>query len=118
MTGVTTAIGFFSVTGCPPFGGFWSKLLIIVAAVQAGQTGFAVVGAIGAVITIGYFLRYERGVFFGSLPDALRNVKESPVSMYAPMIALAVACVALGVAFPWFIEYILQPAVQAIIPGS
>jgi len=118
VTGVTTAIGFFSVTGCPPFGGFWSKLLIIIAAVQAGQTGFAVVAAIGAVITIGYFLRYERGVFFGSLPDALRNVKESPVSMYAPMIALAVACVALGVAFPWFIEHILQPAVQAIMLGA
>jgi len=118
VTGVTTAIGFFSVSGCPPFGGFWSKMLIIVAAVQAGQTGFAVVGAIGAVITIAYFLRYERGVFFGALPEALRNVKESPVTMVAPMIVLAAACIGLGLVFPWFIESVLQPAVHAIMLGA
>ena len=118
VTGVTSAIGFFSVSGCPPFNGFWSKLLIIVAAVQAGQTGFAVVAAVGAVVTIGYFLRYERGVFFGALPQALRDVKESPVSMYAPMVVLAAACIALGLAFPWFIEHMLQPAVRAIMLGA
>ncbi len=118
VTGVTSAIGFFSVSGCPPFNGFWSKLLIIVAAVQAGQAGFAVVAAVGAVITIGYFLRYERGVFFGALPQALRDIKESPVSMYAPAVVLAAACIALGFTFPWFIEHVLQPAVRAIMLGA
>ena len=76
VTGITSAIGFFSVSGCPPFNGFWSKLIIIVAAVQGGFTGAAVVAAIGAVVTIGYFLKYERGVFFGALPQALAAVKE------------------------------------------
>lgn len=118
VTGVTSAIGFFSVSGCPPFNGFWSKLIIIVAAVQADHVGAAVVGAIGAVVTIGYFLKYERGVFFGALPQALAAVKESPVSMYAPMIVLAAACIALGLAFPWFIETLLEPAVQAMMLGA
>ncbi len=118
VTGVTSAIGFFSVSGCPPFNGFWSKLIIIVAAVQAGFVGAAVVAAVGAVVTIGYFLKYERGVFFGALPQSLSAVKESPVSMYAPMVVLAIACVALGLAFPWFIDTLLEPAVQAMMLGA
>ena len=118
ITGVTSAIGFFSVTGCPPFSGFWSKLIIIIAAVQAGQVGFAVIAAIGAVVTIGYFLKYQLGVFFGALPHSLDEVREGPVSMWAPMVVLAVFCIALGLAFPWVIEYLLEPAVSAIMIGA
>ncbi len=118
VTGATSAVAFFSVIGMPPFNGFWSKLLIIVAAVQAGQGAFAAVGAIGAVLTIGYFLRYERGVFFGTLPQSLKDVKEGPVAMLAPMVVLAAVCVILGLAFPWFLQTFLEPAAQAILPGA
>ena len=118
VTGVTSAIGFFSVSGCPPFGGFWSKLIIIVAAVQAGQVGFGVVAAIGAIITVSYFLKYEKGVFFGALPDALKSVKEGPATMWIPMVFLAAACIVLGIVFPWFIDYLLEPAAQAIMLGA
>lgn len=118
ITGITSAIGFFSVSGCPPFSGFWSKLIIIVAAVQAGYVAFAVVAALGAVVTIGYFLKYELGVFFGALPRSLEGVKEGAVSMWAPLVLLAVFCVALGLAFPWVIQYLLEPAVSAIMLGA
>jgi len=118
VTGVTSAIGFFSVSGCPPFGGFWSKLIIIVAAVQAGQLGYGIVAAIGAIVTVSYFLKYEKGVFFGSLPGALQSVKESPATMWIPMVLLAAVCVVLGIVFPWFIDYLLEPAAQAIMLGA
>ncbi len=118
VTSVTSAIAFFSVIGCPPFSGFWSKLLIIVAAVHAGYIGFAAVGAIGAVITIGYFLRYQLGVFFGSLPQGIQDVKEGPMGVMAPMVVLAVFCVALGLLFPWVIQYVLEPAASAILIGA
>jgi multicomponent Na+:H+ antiporter subunit D len=118
VTGATSAVAFLSVIGMPPFNGFWSKLLIIVAAVQAGQGGYAAVGAIGAILTIGYFLRYERGVFFGSLPHSLKDVKEGPALMLAPMVVLAAACIILGLAFPWFMQTFLEPAAQAILPGA
>jgi multicomponent Na+:H+ antiporter subunit D len=118
VTGVTSAIGFFSISGCPPFNGFWSKLIIIVAAVQAGHVGLGVVGAVGAILTVASFLKYEKGVFFGALPEALQKVKESPASMWLPMVMLAVACLVLGLAFPWVIEYLLKPAVSAIMIGA
>jgi len=118
VTGVTSAIGFLSIGGCPPFNGFWSKLIVIVAAVQAGHVGLGVVGALGAILTIASFLKYEKGVFFGALPEALQKVKESPATMLAPMVLLAVFCVALGLAFPWVIQYVLQPAASAIMLGA
>jgi formate hydrogenlyase subunit 3/multisubunit Na+/H+ antiporter MnhD subunit len=57
-------------------------------------------------------------VFFGALPKSLSAVKESPASMYAPMVVLAIACIALGLAFPWFIDTLLEPAVQAMMLGA
>jgi len=38
--------------------------------------------------------------------------------MWAPMVLLAVFCVALGLAFPWVIQYLLEPAVGAIMIGA
>jgi len=118
VTGVTSAIGFFSISGCPPFNGFWSKLLIIVAAIQAGYVGLGVVGAIGAILTVASFLKYEKGVFFGALPEALQKVKESPTSMWVPSVMLATLCLVLGLMFPWFIEHVLEPAVRVIMLGA
>lgn len=115
VTGTTCAMGFFSVSGVPPFNGFWSKLIIILAAIQAGYAGFAVVAAIGAIVTMAYFLKLERNIFFGSLPDKWKAVKESPALMCLPMVFLAAACLGIGIAFPWIIDSFIQPAVNAVI---
>jgi multicomponent Na+:H+ antiporter subunit D len=115
ITSTTCAMGFFSVSGVPPFSGFWSKLIIILAAIQAGYIGFAIVAAVGAIITMAYFLKLEKGIFFGSLPDRWKTVKEAPVIMCIPMVLLAAACLGIGIAFPWIIDSFIQPAVDAII---
>jgi len=115
VTGTTCAMGFFSVSGLPPFNGFWSKLIIIIAAVQAGYGGFAVVAAIGAIVTMAYFLKLEGKIFFGSLPDKWQKVKEAPVLMCIPMVLLAAACLAVGIAFPWVIDGFIRPAANAVL---
>jgi multicomponent Na+:H+ antiporter subunit D len=48
--------GMLGIAGVPPMGNFWSKLIIIIAAVNAGYAGIAVLCIIVAVITLGYFL--------------------------------------------------------------
>jgi multicomponent Na+:H+ antiporter subunit D len=118
VTGTTCAIGFFSVSGLPPFNGFWSKLIIILAAIQAGYPGFAAVAAIGAIVTIAYFLKLEKNIFFGSLPEKWQKIKESPPLMCVSMVLLAAACVGTGIAFPWVIDIFIQPAVNAITLGA
>ena len=115
VTGTTCAMGFFSVGGFPPFNGFWSKLIIIIAAIEAGYPGFAAVAAIGAIVTMAYFLKLERYIFFGSLPEKWQGIKEAPVLMCIPMVLLAAACLGIGIAFPWVIDSFIQPAANAIL---
>lgn len=115
VTSATSAVGFFSVSGLPPFNGFWSKLIIILAAIQAGYLGFAAVAAIGAVVTMAYFLKLEKNIFFGSLPGKWQNIKESPALMCIPMLLLAAACLVMGIAFPWVIDNFIKPAANVLL---
>ena len=39
VTAATSLVGSLSIAGVPPLGGFWSKLIIIIALVQAGHYG-------------------------------------------------------------------------------
>jgi len=115
VTGTTCAIASLSISGFPPFNGFWSKLIIIIAAIQAGYLGFAIVAALGSILTMASFLKLERYIFFGSLPEKWQKVKEAPVLMCVSMILLAAACLGIGLAFPWIIDGFIQPAVNAVM---
>ena len=65
-------------------------------------------------MTMAVFLKLERHIFFGSLPERLAKVKEVPWLMCVPMIILAAVCIGVGIAFPWIIGTLLDPAVIAL----
>ena len=54
----------FSIAGIPPFAGFIGKLLVFSAAVDAGLTWLAVVGAVAAVVAAAYYLRLLASIWF------------------------------------------------------
>jgi NADH-quinone oxidoreductase subunit N len=51
------AIFMFSLAGIPPLFGFWPKLMVFQAAVQAGYTALAVAAIIGTVVGAYYYLK-------------------------------------------------------------
>ena len=53
-----------SLAGIPPFLGFWSKLVVIGAALDAGMTWLAVLSVVCAVLGAFYYLRIIRAMFF------------------------------------------------------
>ena len=55
----------FSVMGVPPFGGFFSKDMVIHGAIEAGHPWMAAVYIVGAVMTVLYLLRAFYRVFLG-----------------------------------------------------
>ena len=65
-----------SLAGVPPFLGFWAKLEVLRAAVDAGMVWLAVVGVVCAVIGAFYYLRVIKVMFFdeaqgdGAMPHA------------------------------------------------
>lgn len=54
----------FSIAGIPPFAGFFGKLLVFSAAVDAGLIWLAVLGGVAAVVAAAYYLRLLASIWF------------------------------------------------------
>ncbi|MHC4247858.1 MAG: proton-conducting transporter transmembrane domain-containing protein [Planctomycetota bacterium] len=118
VTGATSLVGSMSIAGVPPFNGFFSKLLVIAACVEAGRYGFALVAVVGSIMTLAYLLKVQRYAFFGALLERWRGVREAPVFMSAAMILLALACLGLSLlALPGVWKQVLEPAAEALRAG-
>ena len=105
VTGGTSIVGFFSTMGMPPLAGFWSKLIIIVAAWASGYYIYSIIALLASVLTLAYFLILQRKVFFGKIAEGLENIKEANFGLSFPAILLAAISVLLGLVFPFIIYY-------------
>lgn len=63
MTSATNLIASMSIAGIPPFNGFFSKLLIIIACIQAGHIGYAFCAVIGSILTLASFMKVQKFAF-------------------------------------------------------
>ena len=86
-----------SVMGIPPFGGFFSKYLVISGTVAAGQNWMAIVFILGAVMTLIYLLRAFYRVFLGDYHGAHAPHHEGTKSMVYVVMFLAFLSVASGI---------------------
>lgn len=117
VTSVTNLIGALSIAGVPPLNGFWSKLIIIVALVQAGQPVFALIAVLASVLTLWYYLLMQRKAFFGRLNEKWAAVKEAPFWMTAATVLLALLCVGIGILFASTVATWIQPAADILADG-
>jgi len=118
VTGATSTIGSLSISGIPPFNGFWSKLFIIIGLVQAERFTLAVLTVLVSVLTLAYYLKVQRFAFFGTLKERWSKIKEVPGIMCASMIILAVVCIGTGVLFYPLMKVVLEPAVAVLQEGT
>jgi NADH:ubiquinone oxidoreductase subunit 5 (chain L)/Multisubunit Na+/H+ antiporter, MnhA subunit len=95
ITGVAFLLCAFSVMGLPPFGGFFSKFMVISGAVSAGQSWIAAAFIIGAVLTVIYLLRVFALVFLGTPKNS--GAKEGSKTMLAGVSVLAALSVLAGI---------------------
>ena len=65
------AIFMFSMAGIPPLAGFFSKLYVFLAAVQAGYWTLAVIGVLTSVVSAYYYLRIVKVMYFDEAAGAL-----------------------------------------------
>ena len=102
ITFVTFGLGYLAIIGVPPFAGFYSKEGIISAAFDHGGGGavgylLGAVALLGAGLTAFYMTRVMILTFFGDRRWAAdAHPHESPVSMTAPMVLVAVGSVLSG----------------------
>ncbi len=118
VTGNTSLIASFSIAGLPPFNGFWSKLIIVIACVQAKQYFFSAWAILGSIMTLASFLKVQRFVFFGALKEQWKAIKEVPFWMCLSMIILSLFSIGMGLfLIPSIKAFILDPAVNVLSNG-
>jgi NADH-quinone oxidoreductase subunit N len=64
------AIFMFSMAGIPPFAGFFGKLYVFLAAVNAGMWFLAILGVLTSVVGCFYYLRIIKVMFFDTAEPA------------------------------------------------
>ena len=120
VTASTSLGASLAISGIPPFNGFFSKLIIIIAAIQGKFYLLAILAIVISIITLAYFMKFQRYTFFNrsGSKDTL-NIKEVPFSMCFSMIVLALLCLGLSLLiFPGIRETILDPAVHVIMNSA
>ena len=81
LPGLSFAICALSLAGIPPTAGFFSKFGLFEGAYESGYAWLAVVGAIGSVISLGYYLRVLVELYMRS-PEKAR-IDEDTVNLPA-----------------------------------
>ncbi|UCF00037.1 MAG: NADH/ubiquinone/plastoquinone (complex I), partial [Planctomycetota bacterium] len=119
VTRATCTVASASIAGIPPFSGFWSKLILVIAAIQAHFYWVAAIIVFVSLCTLIMYLKVQRYVFLGQLPENLRQVEENKNSMLVAMVFLACLCVLMGLLLvPALRASILDPAVKALTDGT
>lgn len=75
LVAAALAVAMFSMAGIPPLAGFFGKLYVFLAAVNAGFVTLAVVGVLASVVGAFYYLRIIKLMYF----DAATAPLERPI---------------------------------------
>lgn len=118
VTSKTNLIASMSIAGIPPFNGFFSKAIIIIACIQAGHFGYALCAVIGSILTLASFMKVQKFVFLGELKERFKGVKEVPFGMRFAMISLAIICILGGLMLVPSLRFFIDDAVSVILKGT
>lgn len=118
ITAATFTVCAFGMVGIPPAGGFFSKLYLILGAIDAGHWVFVVVIVLSTMLALAYLANVLRYIYFptqssgdsggGAEPETIAR-EEAPWSMLGPMIAVAVGVVLLGVFNGDIVDRFIEP---------
>ena len=76
----------FALAGIPPFGGFFGKYYVFIAAINANLTWLAIVGIISSVISVYFYLRIVVVMNFTS-----SELDEKPIYSFRQMFAVMIS---------------------------
>jgi len=85
------AIFMFAMAGIPPTAGFFSKLYIFLAAIDAKLVGLAVIGVVTSVVGAFYYLRIVKVMYF----DEPLGTFDRPIAVELKWVLVVTAVVAM-----------------------
>ncbi|MCS6965532.1 MAG: NADH-quinone oxidoreductase subunit N, partial [Candidatus Kapabacteria bacterium] len=99
------AVFLFSLTGLPPFAGFFGKYYLFTAAIEAGYTWLAVVAVVGTMISAYFYLGVLVAMYFREPREALIPIRGGTATITLWLSTTAV--LALGI-FPGAVLQLLE----------
>ncbi|MBE0477916.1 hypothetical protein IBX65_02195 [Candidatus Aerophobetes bacterium] len=128
VTFITVLIAAFSISGVPPFNGFFSKWMVYQAVVEAGKLEgggmwiiWLLAAMFGSALTLASFMKLIHGTFLSTESDEVKEkisgktLKEAGAPMLFPLIVLAGLCVVFGVfAYQVPLKLFILPSVPEI----
>ncbi len=107
-TFVMALVGSLSISGIPPFNGFFSKWMIYqgLLAKTAGP-GLAkghqiwlltclVLAVFGSALTLASFMKFLHSIFLGKRPQRLNGIREAPANQWLATGTLSLLCIGFG----------------------
>ena len=102
-----------SISGVPPFNGFFSKELVYDGALERGNL-FYILAVLGSFFTAASFLKLGHAAFLGKSSRENEKVKEAPLPMLLPMVVIASVCILFGVYNALPLNGLIQPIIGTI----
>jgi len=96
-------LGALILSAVPPTSGFQAEWTMFAGIFTQGATGSspylatAILGLVATMLTVAYTFWPIRRIFFGALPPTLEDVKEAPLSMTLPLLAIVVISILIGI---------------------
>jgi len=89
LLALVLTLSMLSLTGIPPTSGFFAKLFLFGAALQAGWAWLVLLGVVNSVVSAYYYLGVVKAAFLGPPPEAGVEHRESPGMALALLVAAA-----------------------------
>lgn len=112
VTFIVFVIAACSISGVPPFNGFFSKELVYDGALERGLI-FYLAAIVGSFFTAASFLKLGHAAFIGKANQHDDELKEAPVVMLIPMVIIACLCVGFGIFNATVIKTFFLPVLGA-----
>jgi len=119
ITFFTALICAISISGIPPFNGFFSKWMIYQGIIDFGNgTGLAnklwmvwlTLAVLGSALTLASFVKLISGIYLGRRNKEFEKIKEVSFLMWLPQLLIATVCVGFGVfAAEFVIPNLIEP---------
>jgi multicomponent Na+:H+ antiporter subunit D len=111
-------VSAFSMIGIPPTCGFFSKVYLIMGAVDAEKWAFVGFILVSSILNLIYFINVVTHMYFPTDEGKDKTITgltrdEAPLSMLVPMLVMALAIIGLGVFNGEIISNIISSAIPA-----
>ena len=114
IASLAMTVFMFSLAGLPPFGGFLSKYVLFLGAIDAGYWWLAAVGAVNSALSLFYYSRVVRALWIDTA-EASFEIETTPTALYAAVVIAAVATLLLLPGFGPVVET-AQQAAAGVVP--